>query len=295
MDGYESLDEQRPAHKRVARIGDALLNRYWDDEASPRQESFAEDIALASRINGGARDKAELFRDIRAACESGWDFSSRWFGQAGTIESICTTRILPIDLNSLLYRLETVLGDTCEASGDESAAEFYRERASRRREKIQSLFFDEKRKFFCDIRIEDGRPTAAVSLAAAFPLYFGIAGDEQAARVAQRLSQEFLRDGGWVTTLTVSGQHWDAPNGWAPLQWIAFEGLRNYGFEAEARAGAARWIENNLATFRETGRFMEKYNVERPGITATGGEYAVQDGFGWTNGVLLCLLRDQSA
>jgi alpha,alpha-trehalase len=105
------------------------------------------------------------------------------------------------------------------------------------------------------------------------------------------LHQDFLRPGGWLTTLTQSGQQWDAPNGWAPLQWMAFEGLRRYGFEQEAQAGASRWVENNLSTFRQTGRFMEKYNVEQPGIAATCGEYAVQYGFGWTNGVLLCLLK----
>lgn len=295
MDGHEYLDDRRTAHRRVARIGDALLNRYWDDEPSPRQESFAEDFELASRTRAGTRDETDLFRDIRAACESGWDFSSRWFGPSGAIESICTTSILPIDLNSILYRLESVLGDTCEAAGDGAAASSYRNRASRRRAAIQSLFFDKKRGIFCDIGIADGKPTEALSLAAAFPLYFGIADNEQAARVAQRLSQEFLCEGGWVTTLTSSGQQWDAPNGWAPLQWIAFEGLRRYGFDEQAQAGASRWVENNLATFRETGRFMEKYNVKQPGVTATGGEYVVQDGFGWTNGVLLCLLKDRMA
>lgn len=295
MEGHEYLDDQRPALRRVARIGDALLNRYWDDEASPRQESFAEDVELASRLKAGSRAETDLFRDIRAACESGWDFSSRWFGPAGTIESICTTDILPVDLNSILYRLETVLGETCEAAGDDAAARDYRNRASRRREAIQSLFFDTKRNIFCDIRIADGKPTAALSLAAAYPLYFGIADKKQAAQVAKRLSQEFLCDGGWVTTLASSGQQWDAPNGWAPLQWIAFEGLRRYGFEDVAMHGAGRWVENNLATFRDTGRFMEKYNVEHPGIAAKGGEYVVQDGFGWTNGVLLCLLKAQMA
>jgi alpha,alpha-trehalase len=130
-----------------------------------------------------------------------------------------------------------------------------------------------------------------LSLAAAFPLYFGLAMDEQATQVAKRISNDFLRAGGWVTTMTRSGQQWDSPNGWAPLQWVTFEGLRRYGFDSEAHAGARCWIENNLETFRQSGRFMEKYNVEQPGITATGGEYAVQDGFGWTNAVLLCLLE----
>jgi alpha,alpha-trehalase len=289
MSGHENLDEKHPALRRIVKVGDALLNRYWDDEALPRQESYAEDIELASRTT---RDDADLYRDIRAACESGWDFSSRWFGQSASIESICTTDILPIDLNSILYRLEKVLGDSCESAGDDVAARLYRDRAMQRRSTIQSLFFDRERNIFCDLFLQDRKPTAAMSLAAAFPLFFELATETQAASIASKLAREFLMPGGWVTTLRRTGQQWDAPNGWAPLQWIVFEGLRNYGFDADANAGAGRWVDNNVAMFRRTGRFMEKYNVEQPGIAATGGEYAVQDGFGWTNGVLLCLLKE---
>ena len=286
MAGHDGLDRQTPAFRRVVRVGDTLLNRYWDDEAEPRQDSYAVDIELASR---STRDDAYLYRNIRAACESGWDFSSRWFGDAGTFETICTTGILPVDLNSILYRTETVLADHCGIAAETNV---YRDRALRRRAAIQSLFFDDRQNFFADLSIASSKPTGTMSLAAVFPLFFGLATEAQATHVARRLREEFLRPGGWLTTLTQSGQQWDAPNGWAPLQWMAFEGLRRYGFEKEAQAGARRWVDNNLATFRQTGRFMEKYNVEQPGVAATGGEYAVQDGFGWTNGVLLCLLKE---
>ena len=93
-------------------------------------------------------------------------------------------------------------------------------------------------------------------------------------------------------TLNNSGQQWDAPNGWAPLQWIVYTGMRNYGFSEEAKEGARRWVKNNKAVYRSTGRLLEKYNVEEIGLFAEGGEYEVQDGFGWTNGVLLSLLNE---
>jgi alpha,alpha-trehalase len=287
MTGHEELGEQRSALRRVVKVGDTLLNRYWDSADLPRQESYAEDIELASRAT---RDDAELYRDLRAACESGWDFGSRWFGESGTIESICTTGILPIDLNSIMYRLETVLGETCEATGESLAATLYRDRAGQRKAAIRRLFFDSRQQFFFDIHVDGGNPTAAYSLAAAFPLFFRLCTEEQAAHVATKLASDFLRAGGWVTTPVQTGQQWDAPNGWAPLQWIVFEGLRNYGYADDARTGAGRWVDNNIGMFRKTGRFMEKYNVEEPSLAATGGEYVVQDGFGWTNGVLLRLL-----
>ena len=84
----------------------------------------------------------------------------------------------------------------------------------------------------------------------------------------------------------------DAPNGWAPLQWIAFFGLRRYGFETLANEAASRWVDNCIRVFQNTGRLVEKYNVEDITLMAGGGEYDVQDGFGWTNGVLLKLMDE---
>ncbi len=101
-----------------------------------------------------------------------------------------------------------------------------------------------------------------------------------------------MKPGGWVSTLNSSGQQWDAPNGWAPLQWIVYAGLSNYSFSREAKEGARRWVKINEAVYRSTGKLLEKYNVEEIGLFAEGGEYTVQDGFGWTNGVLVCLLNE---
>ncbi|MDQ3015989.1 MAG: alpha,alpha-trehalase, partial [Bacteroidota bacterium] len=96
----------------------------------------------------------------------------------------------------------------------------------------------------------------------------------------------------WVTTNNVTGQQWDAPNGWAPLQWITYTGLVNYGAEELANDAAIRWLTLNKKVFDRTGRMMEKYNVEDLSLDAGGGEYPVQDGFGWTNGVYLSLTQE---
>jgi alpha,alpha-trehalase len=287
MAGASELGGGQRAVRRVVRIDDALLNRYWDDAAEPRQESYTEDLALAASTH---RDSTPLYRDVRAACESGWDFSSRWFDETRSFDSIRTTEILPVDLNCLLHRLEIVLASTSERAGDRIAAQRYRDRAGVRERMIRSLFFAESEGFFFDVDIESMKPTRTPTVAAAFPLCFGLATNQQAKRVAAWLERDFLRPGGWVTTPANTGQQWDAPNGWAPLQWIVFEGLRRYAFDDLAREGARRWIETNVNTYRKTGYLMEKYNVDEPGRPGSGGEYAVQDGFGWTNGVLLGLL-----
>src|SRR2546425_7735207 len=59
------------------------------------------------------------------------------------------------------------------------------------------------------------------------PLYFRLATPEQGRAVAARLARDFLKPGGFVTTLIASGQQWDAPNGWPPLQWLAIRVVTN--------------------------------------------------------------------
>jgi alpha,alpha-trehalase len=289
MLGAESLERTGDAFRRVIKVDGGYLNRYWDDSSSPRAESYAEDVALVTTTDRVAH---ELFRDVRAACESGWDFCSRWFEDGRSMSSINTTQIIPVDLNAMMYKMETVLAKAYTIAGDHETAGDLNHRAQQRRVLIQSLFFDQERNFFVDLKLSDLSPSHSLSLAAVVPLVFNIATKEQAASVTEKINKKFLKSGGWVTTLVESGQQWDAPNGWAPLQWMTYAGLRNYGFAAEAKEGASRWVENNIDVFHSTGKFWEKYNVEKLGLSGEGGEYRVQDGFGWTNGVLLKLMNE---
>src|ERR1700693_4351900 len=111
----------------------STLNRFWDDEDTPRDESYAEDTELAK---GGTREPRQLYRDIRAAAESGWDFSSRWFADAKTRASLDTTEIIPIDLNSLLFGLEQAISAGCMRTGDLSCGREFARRATQRRKAI---------------------------------------------------------------------------------------------------------------------------------------------------------------
>jgi alpha,alpha-trehalase len=143
---------------------------------------------------------------------------------------------------------------------------------------------------FSDYLWETGKFTGAVTGATLYPLFLRVATAGQARVVAATVEQRLLDLGGLATTLVTSGQQWDAPNGWAPLQWIAVVGLRNYGFERLAHEIAARWVRENIAGYRRYARLVEKYNVTAPGgDEGGGGEYATQIGFGWTNGVLVAL------
>ena len=154
------------------------------------------------------------------------------------------------------------------------------------------ISWDTKSGFFYDVRWQSGeRVTDRPTMAAAAPLYFGLATPEQGRAVAVKLEHDFLRPGGFVTTMIRSGQQWDAPNGWPPLQWIGMEGVRRYGRGDLADLARDRWLTLNRRTYAAAGKMTEKYDVLDLSRPAGGGEYPTQDGFGWTNGVALALAR----
>lgn len=286
MEGASSL---RPgtAHRRIVRLADgALLNRYWDDKDTPREESYREDRETA-RVSG--RNEAEVYRNLRAAAESGWDFSSRWLADGRTLATIRTVEIVPVDLNSLLYHLEDVLARAYRVQGDGKSAAEFTSRARQRRDAMRRHLWDWRQRAFGDLLWSEGRLTGNVTAATLYPLYFRVATAAQARAVAGTVQSTLLEPDGLATTTQRTGQQWDAPNGWAPLQWIAIEGLANYGYAALARDIAQRWIRENVTHYRATGRLVEKYDVSGD-AAARGGEYPLQDGFGWTNGVLRSLL-----
>jgi alpha,alpha-trehalase len=134
-------------------------------------------------------------------------------------------------------------------------------------------------------RVRSGQLSAATL----YPLFTGLATAHQARDVAAVVERRLLAPDGLATTTSVTGQQWDAPNGWAPLQWIAIDGLNRYGHRRLARRIAHRWIRENVAHYQSSGRLVEKYDVSG-NAAARGGEYPLQDGFGWTNGVLRRLL-----
>jgi alpha,alpha-trehalase len=271
------------AHRRVVAMPDgAILNRYWDDRDTPRDESYREDTELA-RASG--RPAAQVFRDIRAAAESGWDFSSRWFADARSRGTIDTTHIVPVDLNSLLIGLESAIRAGCEHSGDRACASEYQRRATDRRTAMDRYLWDESAGAYLDYHWRRGARLAGVSAATLYPLFIGSASQAQAAAVAGTVERTLLRAGGLVTTPLATGEQWDAPNGWAPLQWIAVSGLTHYGQGRLAEAIACRWMLSVRRVYEQSGKLVEKYDVIDSARAGGGGEYPLQDGFGWTNGV----------
>lgn len=292
MKGHRNVSADHPARLHVVRMPNGtLLNRYYDKKTTPRPESYKEDVDTA--VEAGNRTPSKVYLDLRAAAESGWDFSSRWFKEATSLPTIHTTDIIPVDLNSFLVMLEQTIADAYTTLKQSKLASLYREQAELRQEAIHYYCWNAEEGFFFDYDFVAREHTPHYTMAAVTPLWIGVATSRQADKVAQVLQNKFLKKGGLVCTLETTGQQWDAPNGWAPLQWMAIQGLRRYGHSDLAEEVKHRWVMTNVDAYKATGKLVEKYNVVDPTMAAGGGEYALQDGFGWTNGVLLALLRER--
>ncbi|MEQ8546794.1 MAG: alpha,alpha-trehalase TreF [Cyclobacteriaceae bacterium] len=291
MSGAELLSEQNKTSRRTVYIAEGVvLNRYWDDLDFPRPESHREDVELAEHLEGKAKNK--LYRNLRAGAESGWDYSTRWFSDKSKFSTIRTTEMIPVDLNSLLFQVESLLAQLYQMSGDKNQYLAYTDKANKRQKAINTYCWNNELKAYTDYLFTENTSASQLTLAGYFPLYFKIATDEKAQIQLQKTDQ-FLMPGGLVTTTIESGQQWDAPNGWAPLQWIGMKGAAHYGAKDLADQIANRWISVNKKVFNNTGKMMEKYNVMDTTLLAGGGEYPTQDGFGWSNGVLLGMLADE--
>lgn len=278
------------ASKRVVKLKDGtLLNRYWDARDVPRTESYMDDIATAQKASD--RNKAELYRDLRAGAASGWDFSSRWFDKPGDLSTIHTTRIVPVDLNALMFHLEQTLARANKVAKNDDAVKKFDGLAKKRQAAINRYLWDNKQGFYADYDWQKATIRPQLTAATLFPLYLQAATEEHATRTADAVKAQLLKEGGLATTNVNNGQQWDAPNGWAPLQWAAVQGLNNYGKQALAKDVGMRFLQNVQATYDKEHKLVEKYVVEGKGLGGGGGgEYPLQDGFGWTNGVTLKLM-----
>ncbi|GAA0249190.1 alpha,alpha-trehalase TreF [Rhodanobacter caeni] len=294
MDGADDL---RPgdAHRHCVRLEDgSLLNRYWDDRDTPREESYLEDVTTAKQ---SSRPVHEVYRELRAGAASGWDFSARWCDDPDSLASIRTTAILPVDLNALLYKLERQIGLLSRANGQHAQADAFQKKARDRRAAIDKMLWNDKAGAYLDYDWQRQSPRTALNAATATPLFINIATREQARRVGEALRARLLQDGGIGTSESVSGQQWDQPNGWAPLQWLAIGGLRHYD-DPLADEIAKRWLHTVGSLYQRESKLVEKYVVMKQddgAVGGGGGEYPLQDGFGWTNGVTRRLLREDPA
>ena len=233
-----------------------------------------------------------FYKGDRSMRESGFDPSNR-FGPF----NIDIIHYAPVCLNSLLYQMEKDGAEISRTLGDAPGAAVWEKRAETRRERIDRYLWDAESGLYLDYSFKTGKRRSYPFATTFYPLWVGAASKEQAARVEKNLPL-FEAPGGLRTSTSVTGNQWDAPFGWAPLQQIPVLGLRRYGYAADADRIATKWLSLVGKEFAEHGTIVEKYDVERrESDVASGikfGYSANQVGFGWTNGVVGCSVTTTS-
>lgn len=296
---YTFWRENRNVEVEVS-SGKYNLSIYAANMDTPRPESYYEDFHTAQAIPESARPT--LYQDIASAAESGWDFSTRWFNrtgsQQGSLRSTRTRQIIPTDLNSLLYLNEKLLEKFFRLVGNTAKADQYEGFSKARLAAIEAVLWDNKTGLWLDYDRQFKKKRHYFYAASVVPLWAGVHRGNLARErfVLQALKRLKVLDypGGFPTSLSTSGQQWDFPNAWPPLQHMLIEGLAlssSKELQDEAFKFAQKWITTNYKAWKSTGHMFEKFNVSVHGAPGGGGEYKIQIGFGWTNGVVLDMLR----
>jgi len=280
----------------------SYLFRYHVVAQGPRPESYREDVESAEHIQD-LLEKCRLWGDIAAAAESGRDFSARWFENnpespmAGKMGSTRTSSILPVDLNSIICGNLKIFAEFYSLLGNQEASAHSLEQYELMRETIHKVFWNEEHGCWFDFDIITQKHIDIYYDTNFFPLFTGCTHDGfDGKSVVDYLAKAGVLafPGGVPSSLITSGQQWDFPNAWAPTTWVIINGLRAAGQTELARTIAEKWIKKNYVMWKNNGgRMYEKYNVASGCFknAGGGGEYEVQEGFGWTNGVILDLLK----
>jgi alpha,alpha-trehalase len=290
------------------------LSRYYDSGEGPAPEVLASEHDAQGRVHydvvreyfhthkvtaydlsqyyDAAHDRLTplFYKGDRSMRESGFDPSDR-FGPF----SVDIIHYNPVCLNSLLYVMEKQTGEIMRALDRQADAAAWEQRATDRAARINRLMWDERDGLYYDYDFVRGKVRRYPFLTTFYPLWAGIASQEQAARLVRNLKL-FERPGGLETSTNVSGSQWDAPFGWAPLELLAVDGLRRYGFAADADRISQEFLSLVLEQYRRIGTIVEKYDVVRRSTDLSGqlhfGYRTNEAGFGWTNATFTKLLDE---
>ncbi|XP_043253468.1 trehalase-like isoform X1 [Colletes gigas] len=278
------------------------LARYYEESMGPRPESYKEDYLTSQNFRTN-EEKENYYAELKTAAESGWDFSSRWFILNGTnkgnLTNLKTRYIIPVDLNAIIYRNAQLLAKYSQRMGIESKAVYYRKRADEWKRAVTAVLWHDEvgawldYDILNDIKRDYFYPTNILPL---WTFCYDLdKREEYVAKVLKYLekNQIMLNPGGIPATREHSGEQWDYPNAWPPLQYFVIMSL-DYTNDPWAQRLAyeigQRWVRSNYKAFNETQAMFEKYDATMSGGHGGGGEYEVQLGFGWTNGIIMDLL-----
>lgn len=300
-------------HEVVIRDGQGRVHRlsrygaHWDQ---PRPECSTIDKGIAEGFS--KMKQQQLYREIATGAESGWDFSSRWMRDEENLCTMKTSSIIPVDLNAFLLQMECDIAFLAKALSNVSVSKHFTRAADARRRAFEAILWSGTMGQWLDYWLplqkadmrkslyvwDSSRLNQSVYASNFVPLWCSIfpPGDSRIEQVVEAFSTSGLvLPAGIATSLMETGQQWDFPNAWAPIQHMIIEGLMMSGSRkarAMAMAITRAWLQSNYVAFLNSGHMLEKYDARYCGEVGGGGEYTTQTGFGWTNGTVLILLND---
>ena len=326
-----------------------------DYETATNQSYYAESgIIYPETEKLNETEQQTLYRNLASGAESGLDYtvkaSSRPEDAARDVyfplRYLNIIEVVPIDLNSILYGNEMIISEFYNQTGNDTAAEEWADVAKERSEAMHALLWNETLFSYFDYNMTSGEQDRfwpadndtqdwekeyapkgqqiLFSVSQLYPFWTGAApeylkNNPLAVQKAYSRVTKYLEEkpGGIPVTNFESGQQWDQPNVWPPLQHILMAGLQNtpatFGEDDPAYKSvhntsltiAQRYLDSTFCTWYATGGstsdtpqleglsdsdvgiMFEKYADNAINTAGGGGEYEVVEGFGWTNGVLI--------
>lgn len=294
---YEWFDKNRKV-KVIKNNKCYHLNGYNDNLAViPRIESYKADLSVfrEALLNGADISTGKiLFKNLRAAAESGWDFSSRWLADGLSLKTIHTVDFIPVDLNAILYRNEIIISHLLEIRDKNcKKCKIFKRRAEKRRVAIQKVLWNPEMGVWCDYNVKNQSFNSdRFYFSNITPMVFGIDPPENGYKdILLRYSDVLFGYPGGIPASSekpiLTNHQWDFPNSWAPFPSMLVDFLVQKNEYMLSLHVAQTFFNAVNIGFKKFGVFFEKYMCNDPGSTGNGGEYVPQTGFGWTNGTII--------
>ncbi len=300
MKGAKDLDGRKGVYASdhtVLMPDGSVLNRYWDTRDDPRPEGYWEDVRAAA-LN--PKVPAPLvYRRQRIMGETGRDFTGQYCEDPERVETAYPDRIVPVDLNSLLWEYEDFIAAAHERAGRSVLARQAGEARDARAAAMNKYqwFGDEQTGFYSDFlfdpRFEQGAPTGISSMTMAYAASRGLSPKERARSTVRNMNAKHLKRWGYVATLLLVEHQWD-PNAWAPDQNEADKANERVAaltgdihWERQRQIARPRWVGAHARIYNQTGKIVEKNHASNADpLSVVNGEYVMDDGFLWTNAVI---------
>ncbi|KAJ6584320.1 Six-hairpin glycosidase-like protein [Mycena capillaripes] len=233
------------------------MAQYSVTNTAPRPESYLTDYTTVhdpTQPTLNASESAALYAELASGAETGWDYSARWLTDVSLgLRSLNVKGLVPVDLNSILYKSRVLMAQLYGASNKTAAAR-HTAAAEAIKEGVLDLCWNATKLAFYDFNLAGNTRNDVFSLAHFYPFWSGIippevlASKENAFGAFASLNMVLNRYNGTLpVTFIETGLQWDAPNAWPPHQYIALQALR--ALPANVTTGALPTPSAGAGTF----------------------------------------------